>query len=152
MACCQLRAKDPALDQFVESFVHVKVLGRVTDDELHRLYATSKVYCLMSSCESFGIPAAESMTFGTPVISTDCCAISEICSGAGLFGPPNDPQWTADALQRALFEEEQWESWHAQALQNSSRLRWDDCAKAFAEIATLAPPPEPKSASEITTA
>lgn len=112
----------------------VEILGRVSDDELHRLYATSKLFCLMSSCESYGIPAAEAMTFGTPVISTDCCAIAEICGGAGSFGPVDDPTWTADALQTALNDSQQWQSWSTQARANASRLRWENCAQAFKTI------------------
>ena len=115
----------------------VQFLGRVSDEELHRLYATSRVFCLMSGCESYGIPAAEAMTFGTPVVSTDCCAIAEICEGAGQFGPLNNPTWTADALQIALTDDMKWQAWSTQARKNASRLTWDNCAKAFKDIEKL---------------
>ena len=115
----------------------VQFLGRVSDDKLHHLYATSRVFCLMSGCESYGIPAAEAMTFGTPVISTDCCAIAEICAGAGQFGPVNNPPWTADALQIAFTEKELWRTWSNRARTNAVELTWDKCAKAFLQLPEL---------------
>lgn len=115
----------------------VQIRGKVSDEELHRLYATHQVYCLMSSCESFGIPAAEAMCFGTPVISTDCCAISEICQPAGLFGPVSDPEWTADALDTALTDNLQWETWSRNAVDRAEQLRWENCAQAFRRIPEL---------------
>ena len=115
----------------------VEFLGRVSDEDLHRLYATSRVFCLMSGCESYGIPAAEAMTFGTPVVSTDCCAIAEICEGAGQFGPVNDPTWTADALQVALTDDHKWQTWSAKARENASHLTWEACAKPFRAIEGL---------------
>ena len=113
---------------------NVEILGRVSDEELHRLYATSKVFCLMSSCESYGIPAAEAMAFGTPIISTNCCAIAEICAEAGQFGPVENAGWTADALQIALNDQDQWQTWSNRARENASRLTWDNCARPFRDI------------------
>lgn len=115
----------------------VSILGKVSDDELHRLYATHQVFCLMSSCESFGIPAAEAMCFGTPVVSTTCCAISEICKSAGLFGPMADPEWTADALDTVLTDNDQWATWSQNAIERAEMLRWENCAQAFRRIPEL---------------
>ncbi len=116
---------------------HVQILGKVSDEELHRLYATSRVFSLMSCCESFGIPAAEAMAFGTPIVSTNCCAIAEICEGAGRFGSYNDPEWTANALESALVNDAQWKTWSDVARSNASRLDWQICSKAFTQIPEL---------------
>ncbi len=115
----------------------VHILGKVSDEELHRLYATNQVFSLMSTCESFGIPAAEAMCFGTPIVSTDCCAIAEICAPAGQFGPPGDPEWTANALDRALTDNEQWQTWSDNAVQRADMLTWEKCATAFRRIPEL---------------
>jgi hypothetical protein len=115
----------------------VSILGRVSNEELHRLYGTSQVFSLMSSCESFGIPAAEAMAFGTPVVSTDCCAIAEVCQPAGQFGPVGDPEWTANALETALTDQKQWQHWSEQARLRAATLTWDNCARAFQKIPEL---------------
>ena len=115
----------------------VTILGRISDEDLHREYATNQVFSLMSTCESFGIPAAEAMAFGTPVISTDCCAISEICQPAGTFGPAGDPEWTANALQTALTDRSQWQAWSDAARQRAATLNWDNCAQPLLKIPEL---------------
>jgi len=125
------------IDQFDLKDV-VTVTGQVSKDELHRAYAEAQVYCLMSSCESFGIPAAESLAFGTPVVAGRDSAVSEVCAGAGLFGPAGDPSWTADALGELLTREPTWSRSSEQALKSASRLRWENSAKAFLPMFSLA--------------
>jgi len=102
----------------------VSMYGKVPLEELHRDYASHQVFCLMSICESFGIPAAEAMAFGTPVISTDCCAISEVCAGTGSFGPAGDIEWTAKSLH-ALFDSNAMTSEFSDAaLTRATSLKW----------------------------
>ncbi len=48
----------------------VTVLGRLSDDELADEYGRAWVFCLPSSYEGFGIPYAEAMTAGLPVVAT----------------------------------------------------------------------------------
>ena len=50
--------------------VGVQVLGRLSDDDLARAYAGAWVFCLPSTYEGFGIPYAEAMSSGLPVVST----------------------------------------------------------------------------------
>lgn len=48
----------------------VEALGRLSDTELAHEYRAAWVFCLPSSYEGFGIPYAEAMTAGVPVIAT----------------------------------------------------------------------------------
>lgn len=48
----------------------VTVLGRLSDEELADVYARSWVFCLPSTYEGFGIPYAEAMASGVPVLAT----------------------------------------------------------------------------------
>jgi glycosyltransferase involved in cell wall biosynthesis len=49
----------------------VTVTGRITDSELAGLYRYAWVFCLPSSYEGFGIPYAEALSSGTPVVATE---------------------------------------------------------------------------------
>jgi glycosyltransferase involved in cell wall biosynthesis len=107
----------------------IEITGQVSKDELHRHYAEAQVFCLMSRCESFGIPAAEAQAFATPVVSTRDCAVSEICAGGGRFGPADDPEWTAGALAELLTDAAAWTGCSERAVENSRALRWEHCAR-----------------------
>ena len=48
----------------------VTVLGRLSDDELADEYGRAWLFCLPSSYEGFGIPYAEAMTAGLPLVAT----------------------------------------------------------------------------------
>lgn len=106
----------------------VTIHGKIEVSELHQMYSRHQVFCLMSSCESFGIPAAEAMGFGTPVVSTDFCAIAEVCEGAGLFGPADDAAWTANALSQLLTDKDAWNAHSDVARRKSAQLTWQQCA------------------------
>jgi glycosyltransferase involved in cell wall biosynthesis len=48
----------------------IRVLGRLDDEELADAYRRAWVFCLPSDYEGFGIPYAESLASGTPVVAT----------------------------------------------------------------------------------
>lgn len=107
----------------------VQITGLLTEDELRNAYATARVFCLMSRCESFGIPAVEAQAFGTPVVGSEVCAMPEICGTGGVFGPPNDAGTTAAMLERLLTDAEHWERLSAAARENAGRYRWSECSR-----------------------
>ncbi len=48
----------------------VRVLGRLDDEALADAYRRAWVFCLPSDYEGFGIPYAEALASGTPVVAT----------------------------------------------------------------------------------
>jgi phosphatidyl-myo-inositol alpha-mannosyltransferase len=56
----------------------IRVLGRVSDDELASLYGSAWVFCLPSRYEGFGIPYVEAMASGCPVVATPNQGADEI--------------------------------------------------------------------------
>jgi glycosyltransferase involved in cell wall biosynthesis len=108
--------------------------GFVPREELYRYYAESKIFCLMSWCESFGIPAVEAQAFATPVISSNCCAIPEVCGNGGVYPNPGDSKTVADQMARLLTDNNAWARLSEAAINNAEKYRWDLCSKPLVRI------------------
>jgi len=115
----------------------VRIEGHVERDALFRHYAEARVFCLMSWCESFGIPALEAQAFGTPVVSSDCCAIPEVCGAGGIFPPPGDVAGTARALERLLTDETCWREAAARARANAEGFTPERCTRPLLRMFSL---------------
>ena len=132
---------DASYREKIENLIHqcnmpqyVDIRGHVDRAELWQLYAESQVFSLMSRCESFGIPAVEAQVFGTPVVSSDCCAIPEVCGQGGLFAALGDAARTAEYLSKLLSDPAVWEEYSEVALNNGARYRWESCSRGLLEM------------------
>ena len=81
----------------------VKIDGRVGERDLAFAFESASCFVMMSICESFGIPAIEAMSFGVPVIVSDCCSMPEVCGGAGELVPVDDVNALADRIAGVLL-------------------------------------------------
>jgi len=108
---------------------YVSITGKVSKAELYRHYAKAKVYCLMSRCESFGIPAVEAQAFGTPVVGSSTCAMPEICGAGGVFCRPDDTERTARLLVQLLEDSAHWRTMSDRARENAAQYRWKTCSR-----------------------
>lgn len=63
---------------------------RVSSSFLHNLMESASVYCSASSCESFGLPAVESQSYGVPCIVQESTAAAEIAGNGGIICDYND--------------------------------------------------------------
>ncbi len=107
----------------------VEIKGYASRDDLNSYYAESKLFCLMSRSESFGIPAVEAQAFGNPVVSSNCCAIPEVCGLGGVYPEPDDVEGTAKALAGLLTDDSAWQGLSEAARQNAERYHWDICSR-----------------------
>lgn len=83
---------------------HVQRVGRVSDRDLHALYASASCVALPSLHEGFGLTALEAMAAGTPVVAADAGALPEITGGAAILVDPFDAGDIADGLARCIGE------------------------------------------------
>lgn len=132
---------DPAYERKIRAQVDalglraaVEFAGFVAREKLDRLYAESQVFCLMSRCESFGIPAAEAQLFGTPVVSSRAGAIPEICGAGGVFCDPDDVPGIAAALRSLLEDEAEWRRLSGLARENAERFVWSRCSQPLIDL------------------
>jgi glycosyltransferase involved in cell wall biosynthesis len=131
---------DPAYEALVRERVresglsdHVEFIGYVSREQLHRCYGEARVFCLLSRCESFGIPAVEAEAFGTPAVVADCGAPPEVAGPGGVVVPPGSPLAAAEALAPLLTDPAEWECASLRARANAERFRWTTCTKPLLE-------------------
>ena len=83
----------------------VRRLGRVPTEELDALFRDAVALVYPSTYEGFGLPLAEAMAVGCPVIASDRTALPEVVGGAGILLDPDDVDGWADAMLRLLDDE-----------------------------------------------
>ena len=87
----------------------VELLGRVSDDDKPRVFASGQVYCAPNTHgESFGIVLVEAMAAGTPVVASDLEAFRRVLDDgrAGVLVPVRDAGALAGALGALLHDPE----------------------------------------------
>lgn len=80
-------------DRLMERFGlgdRVEFTGKTSTEELVRLYSRAEIAVVPSVYEGFGLPAAEAMACGVPVVSSDGGALPEVVGNAGIVTPARD--------------------------------------------------------------
>lgn len=127
----ELRAR--VCDLGLES--RVRFAGYVADNDLVGLYEHAYAFVQPSLLEGFGLPAAEAMACGTPVLYSQAGSLPEVVGDAGLAFDPRDSQSIAASLKSLLDSPRDRDHLSRIALERSSRFRWDHTAEVL--LATL---------------
>jgi glycosyltransferase involved in cell wall biosynthesis len=107
---------------------HIHLTGYVDDAMLPALYGSATALVNLSLHEGFGLPLAEAMACGTPVMASRIPVFEEVCGAAGLYADPLDAQGVAGALHRLLTEPGLHERMGLQSLERSRVFDWDAAA------------------------
>ena len=111
----------------------IRLLGFVPDEDLPMLYSGSSLFVLPSLYEGFGLPLAEAMACGVPVIASNSSSIPEVVGGAGLLVPPTQPEAFAEAILRVRNDEDLRRAMIEKGLKQAAGFRWDKAARQILE-------------------
>src|SRR6185295_10074036 len=103
--------------------------GFVSDEELSRLYGEAIALVMPSREEGFGLPAAEAMAHGTPVITSTAPALVEVTGDAALHVDANDAASLAAAMLRVAQDPWLRAQLGANGAARASRFTWKRCAE-----------------------
>ena len=103
-------------------------LGRVSDEELARLYRGAAAYLDPSLYEGFGYGVLEAMACGAPVVASDVTSIPEVVGDAGLLCDPRSPQAFAGAIRRVVHDAGLAARLRAAGLERAAAFSWDATA------------------------
>jgi glycosyltransferase involved in cell wall biosynthesis len=98
--------------------------------ELRLLYSAATALVFVPWFEGFGIPAAEAMRCGTPVILSDTTSLPEIGGNAAVFVSPGNTMDIRNAMVHLITDDNFRKSMIAKGLIESQRFTWDNCAES----------------------
>lgn len=97
----------------------VTALGRLDDDALAEEYRRAWVFCLPSSYEGFGIPYAEAMAAGLPVVATPNPGARYV-TDAGRSGILSELDTIDAPIVRLLGDHDERDRWRARSLERAA--------------------------------
>jgi glycosyltransferase involved in cell wall biosynthesis len=112
----------------------VAFIGRRTTAELVELYRGCAVFTFPSSIESFGMPLAEAMACGAPIVASSTSAIPEIVGDAALLCDPSDSRDIAHKILRVLDDPGLRRSLCERSLMRAKEFSWAGSARQTANV------------------
>jgi glycosyltransferase involved in cell wall biosynthesis len=114
----------------------VRAVGFLSADDLAAVYVGAAAFVYPSFREGFGLPVAEAMAHGTPVVTSRGTSTEEVAGGAAVLINPKDPTDIARGITEALANATTLvQLGHARAAQ----LTWTETARrtraAYDEVA-----------------
>lgn len=108
----------------------VYLAGPVGESQLSGLYAGARCLAYVPLLEGFGLPPAEAMAAGTPVVASPVPSTG----AAALEVDPYDVDAIADALVRAASDEEERERLSAAGKARTAGLTWERTARGHLDV------------------
>ena len=126
------------LDRCPELDGHVIEASRMPDGDVEDLIAGARALLLPSFAEGYGMPVAEALAMGVPVLCSDLAAHREVGGGTAEYLDPLDgPGWlvaiedyaSAESVRRKL-QQQRMRRWRAPNWEDHLAIVLDACADA----------------------
>lgn len=108
--------------------------GYISGEDLPALYAACEVFLFPSISEGFGMPIAEAMACGAPVITSSISCMPEVAGNAALLTNPLDARDIAAALKRLLGDESLRLELREAGFRNAKRFSWRKTAEEVSHL------------------
>jgi glycosyltransferase involved in cell wall biosynthesis len=113
----------------------VRYLGYVPEDELPGLTAGASAFVYPSLYEGFGLPVAQAMAAGVPVITSNTSCLPEVAGRGALLVDPRSAAEIQSAMDKLLMSPElRQELGSAGMARARQEYRWNVCARKSLEF------------------
>lgn len=109
----------------------VRVLERVDDTTLPAVLRHARLFIYPAFAEGFGMPVAEAMASGVPVITSNTTSLPEVAAPGALLVDPGSPEQLAQAMARLLADAELCQRLVQAGLQHVRQFDWQASAAVF---------------------
>lgn len=106
----------------------------ISHERLPGYLCKARLLVFPSTYESFGLPALEAMSSGTPVVCSDIPVFRELFADAAAFADPTRPEAFAQACFGLLSNPESWQKQAALGFHRAQTYTWPRCAAETAGV------------------
>ena len=112
----------------------IRMLGRLSDEELVEAYQGATAFVFPSVYEGFGIPPLEAQACGCPVIAARAASIPEVLGDSALYFDPLRVQDIALSMQRVLQDDALRQDLRRRGKANVARYCWNTSARQVSRL------------------
>ncbi len=107
---------------------NIHFIGHVPPDQLPALMSAAYIFAFPSLYEGFGIPVAEAMACGTPVLTSNTSSLPEVAGDAALLVNPLDEEAITAGLHRLVADTALRETIRQRGLARAAEFSWRQAA------------------------
>ncbi|MDP9912345.1 glycosyltransferase involved in cell wall biosynthesis [Variovorax boronicumulans] len=111
----------------------VRFLENVPDQGLPALLRHAAVFVYPSHAEGFGMPVAEAMASGVPVVTSNSTSLPEVAGDAALVADPQSPANIARAIHLLITREDERSRVIQRGLLQAARFNWRSAAEVLVQ-------------------
>lgn len=112
----------------------VKRLGYISDEEKSIFYARARAFVFPSLYEGFGMPVAEAMACGAPVLTSNVSSLPEVTGGNAVECDPLSEKEIADGLYSLSTDDELCRKLSYEGEAWSKRFTWEATAEKMYQV------------------
>jgi glycosyltransferase involved in cell wall biosynthesis len=110
----------------------IKLLDKVGDDTLPMLMRHARLFAYPAFAEGFGMPVAEALASGVPVITSYTTSLPEVAGDAALYThDPHDATELAQLMRRVLGDDTLAQAMAAKGLERARAFDWAASARVL---------------------
>ena len=107
----------------------VIVVDHISELNLAYYYSSAALLAYPSLYEGFGLPLAEAMACGCPVVTSNTSSLPEVVGEAGIMVNPYDTRSLVQAMRQVLTDSELRDSMVRKGLEQSKKFSWESTAE-----------------------
>jgi glycosyltransferase involved in cell wall biosynthesis len=112
----------------------VLLLDHLPARDLAALYRGARTLVFPSLAEGFGLPVAEAMACGAPVVTSDRSSMPEVAGGGAVLVDPEDVSSIADGIERVLSDQSLRRDLRERGFESASRFTADVVVPKLIEV------------------
>lgn len=108
--------------------------GFIPEQDKRMFYAGAEVFVFPSLYEGFGLPVAEAMACGTPVVCSCSSSLPEVVGNAGILCDPKNARSFALAIELIYKDEVLREKYKTLMVEQIRPFTWESAAQVYGQV------------------